>query len=122
MSPNFENKREQPDFSTMVEKYKKDLMEYQRLQPASQEAVSPKTSPVSQERRNQGSVPVGSLQPRLPPGAAVTTDQQLAQQHLKKENPPKMPSRAGGQKKLDSKSGTMEYFSPFLPVFFHALE
>lgn len=66
MSPNPGNRREPPNFSRMVEQYKKELMQYQHLQPQSPQKSAPgpskaapssEAAPVSRQQRPPSPAP-----------------------------------------------------------------
>ena len=112
MSPNPGNRREPPNFSRMVEQYKKELMQYQRLQPQSIERGAPAPSGAKTASSSEA-VPVLRQQPPDPPSSSTpsaqpaassplpadpapprqrpATDQQLAQQHLQEPAPSPAP-------------------------------
>ena len=112
MSPNPGNRRDPPNFSRMVEQYKKELMQYQRLQPQSIERGAPAPSGAKTASSSEA-VPVLRQQPPDPPSSSTpsaqpaassplpadpapprqrpATDQQLAQQHLQEPAPSPAP-------------------------------
>lgn len=94
MSPNPGNRREPPNFSRMVEQYKKELMQYQHLQPQSPQKSAPgpskaapssEAAPVSRQQRPPSPAPsVPAQQPAAssppqgtpaPPRQRPVTDQ-----------------------------------------------